>query len=222
MKLTLAFFLVLMPAKIKRFIYIKLFGFEIHETARIGMSLVMPGHLSMGKDSKIGHLNVIKGVAKVSIAESASIGSLNWISGFPKNTDSLHFVDQIDRVPALMLADHAAITNRHLIDCTDSILIGKFATVAGFRSQLLTHSISIATSRQVSRGIEIGDYTFVGTGSILLPGSSLPSFSVLGAGSILNKKYLDQYCLYAGNPARFIKTLDPASAYFNREKGFVI
>ena len=68
----------------------------------------------------------------------------------------------------------------------------------------------------------IGDYTFVGTGSIILLNSSLPSFSVLGAGSVLNKKYSEEYFLYAGNPARAVKKLEHDAAYFNRRTGYVV
>lgn len=194
----------------------------MHESSSIGLSLVMPGSLHMAKNSRIGHLNIIKGVDKVFIGESASIGSLNWISGFTKSSNSSHFTDQVERVPVLRLGAHAAITNRHLIDCTDSVSIGRYSTFAGFRSQILTHSISIADSRQRSGPVVIGDYAFVGTGTIILPNACLPSFSVLGAGSVLNKAYCDEYFLYAGNPARPVKSLDKNSAYFVRTSGYVI
>lgn len=222
MKIIAAFLFIFLPLKLKRFLYKKIFGFQLHNTARIGMSLVIPGMLSMRKNSKIGHLNVIKGVTDVSLGESASIGSLNWISGFPKETSSPHFADQINRSPRLVIGDHSAITNRHLIDCTDTVTIGRFSTFAGFRSQILTHSISITDSRQRSGPVDIGDYVFIGTGSIILANSKLPSFSVLGAGSVLTKKYCDEYQLYAGIPARPVKNIAHDAAYFNRKNGYVI
>ena len=121
-----------------------------------------------------------------------------------------------------MLGDHAAITNRHLIDCTDTVTIGCFSTFAGFRSQILTHSISIQDARQRSGPVVIGDYTFIGTASIILPNSRLPSFSVLGAGSVLNKKLNEEYWLYAGNPARPVKELAQGAAYFSRKTGYIV
>lgn len=222
MKFFICFLLIFLPFRAKRFLYKKLLGYEIHYHAKIGMSLVFPGKLTMDKNSKIGHFSVIKGVAEVALGESASIGNLNWISGFPLNTDSLHFSDQLDRRPKLKLGMHSAITNRHLIDCTDSVIIGCFSTFAGFRSQILTHSVSISEARQRSGPVTIGDYTFVGTGCIFLPNASLPSFSVLAAGSVLNKAYHDQYWLYAGSPARPIKQIEPSNSYFTRKTGFII
>lgn len=213
---------VFLPWPVKRLIYIQYSGYQIDKTSRIGFSLVMPRQLVMHKHARIGHLNVIKGLTEVSMGEKASIGSLNWISGFPENLKTEHFADQITRSPRLVIGEHSAITNRHLIDCTDTVSIGNFSTLAGFRSQILTHSISIAESRQRSGPVSIGDYTFVGTASVILSNSALPNYSVLGAGSVLNKKYTEEYQLYAGNPARRVKQLDQNAAYFNRTIGYVI
>lgn len=223
MKLFLINFLVvLLPWKIRRIVLIRFYGYKIHKSSRIGFSYVFPRCLELGLNSNIGHLNVVKSLTCLSLSESAMIGNLNWISGFPENIESMHFSDQIKRSPKLLIGKHSAVTNRHLIDCTDTVTIGCFSTFAGFRSQILTHSISIVDSRQRSGPVFIGDYTFTGTGSIILPNSFLPNFSVLGAGSVLNKKYKEEYWLYAGNPARPVKQLEADAAYFNRETGYVI
>lgn len=217
-----AILLIFFSQRLKIFLYRRWFGYQIDNTSRIGFSLVMARNVVMQKNSSIGSLNVIKGLSVVSLGEDASIGNLNWISGFPENNPGPHFADQLGRAPKLLIGEHSAITNRHLIDCTDTVTIGRFSTFAGFRSQILTHSISIAESRQRSGPVVIGDYTFVGTASVILPNTCLPSFSVLGAGSVLNKKYTEEYQLYAGNPARLIKPLDASAAYFTREAGYVI
>lgn len=222
MRMLAALIFMFFPSGIKLFCYSKFFGYQLHKSARIGFSLVLPRQLSMGENSQIGHMTVIKGVAEVSLGESATIGNLNWISGSPVNIQSLHFADQIERSPKLLVGDHAAITNRHLIDCTDAVTIGRYTTFAGFRSQILTHSISILEGRQRCGPVVIGEFAFVGTASIILPNTCLPNFSVLGAGSVLNKKYTDEYYLYAGNPARPLKMFDHGAAYFNRKTGFVI
>ncbi len=211
-----------MPLTLKKIIYKKIFKFKIDSSAKIGFSLILSDSLNMAENSKIGHFNVIKGLSEISIGMDGIIGSLNWISGFPLNRHSSHFSDQPNRSPKLVLGEHAAITNRHLIDCTDSVTIGCFSTLAGFRSQILTHSISIVDSRQRSGPVVIGDFTFIGTGVIILANSKLPDFSVLGAGSVLNKKYVEGHLLYAGNPARPIKNLATDTAYFNRKTGYVI
>ena len=69
--------------------------------------------------------------------------------------------------------------------------------------------------------IRIGDYCFVGTNSVILGGSNLPDYSVLGAKSLLNKKCEVPYSLYAGVPALTIKDLDKNAKYFQRIDGFI-
>jgi len=212
----------LLPRRIKVLALRSLFGFAVDRSARIGFSLLLPRRLTMGPNSKIGHLTVIKDISEVVLGDSASIGNLNWITGFPLGTDSAAFADQPIRQAQLTIGDHAAITNRHLVDCTDAVVIGRFATLAGFRSQILTHSISVDESRQRCKPVVIGDYTFVGTGSIILPGSRLPAHSVLGAGSVLNKEYVEEHWLYAGSPALPVKQLSKDAAYFKRTEGYVL
>lgn len=168
----------------------------------------------------IGDMTVCKGLTLLSLGEYSIIGKGNWISGFPAG-DKSYFVHQNDRQPELIVGAHSAITNRHLIDCTNSIVIGDFTTFAGFRSQILTHSIDIEHSRQSSAPVRIGDYCFVGTDCVLLGGAVLPSYSVLGAKSLLNKEYCEEYMLYAGVPARPVKAMSLQNKYFTRTVGFI-
>jgi acetyltransferase-like isoleucine patch superfamily enzyme len=101
------------------------------------------------------------------------------------------------------------------------VRIGAFATIGGFRSQLLTHSIDFAAGRQTAEPIDIGEYSFTGTNSVVLGGSSLPHHSILGAQSLLNKKWDQPYRLYAGVPATPLKELSADLEYFRRTEGFV-
>ena len=161
-----------------------------------------------------------KGISLLKMGTESYIGNLNWVSGYPAR-DSTFFKADIGRRPELIVGDNASITNRHLIDCTNLVQIGDFATCAGSRSQILTHSIDLYECRQSSKPVIIGNYCFVGTGSILLSGSVLPDYCILGANSVLNKAYADTHFLYAGNPARAVKALPTDMGYFIRKTGFV-
>lgn len=219
--LFLKFLTFLLPWPIRRIILVRIFKYEIHPSARIGLSWIYPKKLVMGSDSNIGHFNVAVHLDLISIGKNSSIARGNWITGFPTNTNSKHFSHQIDRKSSLIIGQHSAITKNHHIDCTNIIQIGNFVTVAGYSSQLLTHSINIELNIQDSSPITIGDYCFVGTASTILGGANLPSYSVLGANSLLNKPYLIPYRLYAGNPAKEIKELPMDYKYFTRVSGFV-
>ena len=148
------------------------------------------------------------------------MGNLCWITGFPPGP-SRHFAHQPERRPELHVGAHAAITHRHLIDCTATVTIGPFTTFAGYQSQILTHSIDLAASRQSSAPVTIGAYCFVGTNCVLLGGAALPDRSVLGAKSLLNKAYAEELTLYGGTPARPIQALPEDTAYFHRAEGNV-
>src|SRR5262249_29396422 len=146
----------------------------------------VPKRLIMEEGSYIGHLTACVHLDLVHLKAHASIGRANWITGFPSDGAD-HFAHQSGRHAELILCEHAAITNRHLIDCTDRVTIGRYSTFAGFRSQILAHSIDLAECRQAAQPVTIGDYCFIGTDCVLLGGSVLPSYSVLAAKSLLDK-----------------------------------
>ena len=213
---------VLLPWSIRRGLLEKHFGYSLHPTSNIGLAWVFPERLVMGPHSSIGHLTVCKNLALVELGEHSTIGRGNWITGFPAGTNSPHFAQEHDRRPELVVGAHSAITHRHLIDCTNTITIGSFTTFAGFQSQMLTHSIDLEQNRQRSAPIRIGDRCFVGTNSVLLGGSVLPDFSVLGAKSLLNKAFVQTHQLYGGVPAKPLQSLPADYASFHRTSGFVV
>jgi len=216
----LMFLSILLPWPARRSILEKQFGYSIHPTSRIGLAWICPRRLIMEENSRIGHFTLCKNIDLLHLGAHAIIGQLNWITGFPSG-NSRHFAHQMDRHPELILEAHAGISSRHLIDCTARVRIGAFATVAGFRSQLVTHSIDLPAGRQSSEPIEIGEYSFVGTEAVILGGSSLPHHSVLAAKSLLNKKWDEPYRLYGGVPAKPLKELPQDMEYFRRKEGFV-
>jgi acetyltransferase-like isoleucine patch superfamily enzyme len=221
MRKLLYLFAFLLPWALRRRLLIAVFGYTIDPTSHIGLAWVMPERLIMEPHSTIGTLTVCKGLKFLHLKQNSLIGRGNWITGFPLGS-SKHFAHERDRQPELIMGEHSAITNRHIIDCTNRISVGAFATVAGFRSQILTHSVDLEKCRQSSAPVTIGDYAFVGTDCILLGGSSLPDHSVLGAKSLLNKQYSEPFWLYAGNPARPVDRLSEDMGYFKRQVGFVV
>lgn len=211
---------VLLPWFLRRQVLRVVYGYEIHPTARIGWSWIFPGRLILAEGARIGHLNVAIHLDRMEIGAHAIIDRSNWITGFPKD-DTRHFAHRADRDPALIMGPHSAVTKRHHLDCTDRISIGAFTTVAGYASQLLTHSIDLEASRQDAVPIVIGDHCFVGTAVVVLGGAVLPARSVLGAKALLNQAQAQPGWLYAGVPARPVQALPAAAKYFSRERGWV-
>lgn len=51
----------------------------------------------------------------------------------------------------------------------------------------------------------LGDYVWIGAKSIILKGAEIPSQTVIGAGSVVNKKFTQPNTIIAGMPAKVIK-----------------
>jgi len=203
-----------LPWPLRRAALKGLFGYDIAKTARIGLSVVAADYVVLEEGARIGHFTVIRRIARL------KLGNLNWISGSGAKT--IFFKHESDRVPAVELADHAAVTQRHRIDCTNTVRIGAFSIVAGSGTQILTHGVDLKRNRQSSAPVEIGPYCFVGARSVFVKGSVLPGYCVLGAGSVLRGKQSEEYCLYSGVPAAKVKSLDKDYAYFHRTQGVVV
>ena len=174
----------------------------------------------MGEKTRIDHFTVAIHLDSIELGDYATIGRSNWITGHPSGSRQ-HFVHQPDRQPRLILGEHSAITKNHHLDCTHEIQIGCFTTVAGYQSQLLTHSIDIVAGQQDSKPIRIGDYCFIGTRCTLLGGGRLPSHCVLAAGAVLTGTFEQSFSLYGGVPARRIKDIPADARYLSRTVGFV-
>jgi len=217
----LKLFTFILPWKLRRLALNRFFGFEIHRSARIGLSWVFPDKLIMAAGTRIDHFTVAIHLDTIRLGENSTIGRGNWITGFTTKSDSLHFRHQPDRRAELIMGISSDITKNHHIDCTSTISIGDFVTVAGYQSQLLTHSIDVVKNRQDSAPIVIGDYAFVGTNVVILGGAVLPARSVLGAKSLLNKAFSEEYKLYAGVPAKLVSDIPEDAGYFHRTTGYV-
>ncbi len=220
MRKLLKLLIIFLPWALKRRALGRFFGYRLDPSARIGFAFIYPENLEMKPHSRIDHLNVAVNLTLIYLGEHSTISRGNWITGFPKH-QAPHFAHLPNRAPELVIGRHSAITKNHHIDCTARILIGDFVTIAGYRSQLLTHSINIVENYQDAQSIEIGDYCFVGTNSVILGGAKLPANSVLGAKSLLNKSFDDGFYLYAGVPAKPVKALPVDAKYFSRAVGFV-
>lgn len=214
-KILVQLILMPLPWPLRRRLLSGILGYQIAPSARIRWSVLQADKVELGPGAHVGSLTYVKGLAELLIEENGRLGNLNWVTGLPRS--SAYFRDQPDRRPSLIIRANASVTHRHLIDCTDLVEIGSFTTLGGWGTQILTHSIDIAESRQRSEPVHIGCYNFVGTRSVLLKGSSLPDYSVLAAGSVLAHAQTETYTMYSGVPAKAVRRLDEDAAYFSRE-----
>ena len=223
-----------LPWPLKRGLF-RLMGHDVHPTAHVGFSLLLVDELVLGPGAQIGHLNLIA-VDRLVMEEGASIrqlnlirhcdivhlgewaviGGMNFVNGTGRDSK---YLQGVERTPALYLGAHSCITYGHLLDTSDTIRLGPYAGLAGWRSQLLTHALDVHTAAQYTAPIEIAEYAMAATAVVLLPGSYLPPYSMLGANSLLNRRFEERYKLYGGTPAKEVADLDPDMDWYTREVG---
>jgi len=220
-RIFISILIIFLPWYFRRKLLNILFGYNISPKSKIGLSIVVPRKLTLGPGSSIGSLNMCKGLDEIFMSENSSIGNMNWISGFSANDPNVPFFrNQSERKSCLTIGKHSAITNRHLIDCSDAFTIMDFSTLAGAGTQILTHSIDLNLNEQKTNPVTIGNYCFIGTKCVILSGSSIPDYCIVGAMSLINKKLLETHALYGGVPVKMIKKLTDIK-YFSRLSGTV-
>ncbi|HHC11129.1 MAG TPA: acyltransferase [Campylobacterales bacterium] len=83
-----------------------------------------------------------------------------------------------------------------------------------------SHSLSDPKWRHKKSPISIGDYAWIATNSIILPGVTIGKGAVVGAGAVVREDIPD-YAIVTGNPAKIVEnrnrtdTLDYSPVLFN-------
>ena len=212
-------FVSVLPWFLKRPILTGCYGYDIHPRARIGLSYVFPKKMKLGDNSRIGSFNIIKNLENLVLDSESTISNFNWISAHPAQSNSF---SHKNRRAEMLVGKHSSITMWHRFDCTDSIKIGGFTTIAGYRSSFLTHSVNVVDCVQDCKPIDIGNYCFLGTNIVMLPGSRVSDHSLIGAMTLVNKPLESPYSLYAGVPVRRIRSVETGAKYFTRTTGRIV
>lgn len=70
------------------------------------------------------------------------------------------------------------------------------------------HDLKELSKRAKSKDVVIGKNCWIGMNSVILPGVHLGDNTIVGAGSIVTKSFLEGNLVIAGNPAKFIKHVE--------------
>ena len=205
-----------LPSLLKRPCYRLFFGYRIGKRVRIGLSIIDAHECEIANDVRIGHLNLVIGVKKLSIGDHTRIGHFNILRGGDEvrigryaeiirmnEINSIPEPDVVNEIePRFLLGDGSIITTGHKIDFTDRVEIGRRTILGGRNSSLWTHN------RQRTRPIEIGSFSYIGSEIRIAPGGSIPSRCIVGIGSVITKPLEGENFLIAGVPAKPIKELE--------------
>jgi carbonic anhydrase/acetyltransferase-like protein (isoleucine patch superfamily) len=214
LRLVWAVCMIVLPSRLKRHVGRLLLGWDIDPTAYIGRSVILVRHLSMGPGSSIGPLNVIRHLDELRLGEGASIATRNWITGWPMSSEA--YTHSPNRRPSLIMGKYAMITVAHDIDCSDRVELGDYASLAGYRCTILTHSLNLVLDRFVTGPVELGSRSAVMSGCTLLSGTRVPNRSIVSADSVVTTPLTQELTLYRGNPAEAIRSLPESLRFFHR------
>lgn len=218
--------IAVLPSFLKRPSYRLFFGYRIGRRVRVGFSIIDAANCEIGDDSKIGHLNIIIGVDRLSLGDHVRIGFLNIIRGGDEvnleRYSELIRMNQINSIPdpdvvnpvepCFSLGAGSIVTTGHKIDFTDRVEIGRRTIIGGRNSSIWTHN------RQRTLPIRIGEFTYVGSEIRMAPGGSLPSRCIVGIGSVITKRIEADGWLIAGVPAKPIRELGAEDKFLIERK----
>ena len=129
------------------------------------------------------------------------------------------------------ISSTAKLIIKKSIDLSDNVWIGHYSLIDGFGGVTIgkgvhvsSHTVIYSHSSQDTirllgdfymdeetatrigykiKPVSIGDYTFIGTSSVILPGSKIGKGCIIGAGSVVNGIVPD-YAIASGNPVQII------------------
>jgi acetyltransferase-like isoleucine patch superfamily enzyme len=192
----------------------RMFGHEVHPTARIGLSFISVEHLYMAENTGIASLTLIRGLRECLLHEEVDIGRFNWITAIPLH--GTEFFQKVEnRDPSLEVKFGSVILHRHIVDCNAKVTIGELSGLAGYRTTVLTHGVDIRENAQTATPVTIGDRTMVASNCVLLGGAVVPDYSVVSAGSTVRDAFTEPG-LYSGVPATRVSGLPQDAKFFHR------
>ena len=150
-------------------------------------------------------------------------GKLQIGNSFRMNSGKLHnpigrnqrCVISVSEKAELKIGDHVGMSSVAII-CQQQITIGDHVKIGGNTLIYDTdfHSLDASERSRIpelpehinKKPVIIGNHVFIGGHCIILKGSNIGEYSIVGAGSVVSGT-IPPYELWAGNPARFIRKI---------------
>lgn len=181
-------------------------GHRISPSARIGFAFVGSDRIYMAAGSRIGNLSVVN-VRRLVLHRNAQIGRMNYCGGpfslLLSERAALGNRNIVTRArhgisygaAQLVLGELSKITAGHKVDCTNSVMIGPFCTIAGTGSQIWTHGY-VHTDEpperyRVDGRVQLGRNVNIGSRSIITGGVNIADDIMVGVGTTISKSLME-------------------------------
>lgn len=106
----------------------------------------------------------------------------------------------------------SGIVGHFSIDIGNDVWIGHYVYITDQNHGYENIDIPISLQTQVERAVSIGDGTWLGAGTVVLPGARIGKHVAVGANSVVTGP-LPDYCVAVGAPARVIKQYSAESGW---------
>jgi acetyltransferase-like isoleucine patch superfamily enzyme len=184
-------------SSLRRFFYSALFGYSLRGTT-LGFGTVINVDSFTAEGVRIGSFNQFTGPIKVAIRQKTSIGSHNIFDcgqwALLEETKD----DIFERT--LILGEECLITSYHRFDLCGRIEFGQKVWIAGAGTQFWTHG-----PRVKNRNIFLASHIYVGSSSLISPGVTIASHSMIAMGSVVTGTFQEEHTLIGGVPAKVLK-----------------
>ena len=106
------------------------------------------------------------------------------------------------------IGTNSSINRRCYLDGRGGLSIGNNVSISP-EVHLITaeHDLNDASFSYITAPIELGDFVWIGTRAIVLPGVRLGKGCVVGAGAVVTKSF-ESNSVLVGNPAKKMKSRD--------------
>lgn len=112
-----------------------------------------------------------------------------------------------------LLKENSSIGRNCYLDLRGELEIGKNVSISpDVKIITATHDLNSTDFKYLTRKVNIGNYVWIGTASIILPGVRIGEGAVVAAGSVVSRN-VDDYSVVAGNPAKKIKSRNKQLEY---------
>jgi acetyltransferase-like isoleucine patch superfamily enzyme len=120
-------------------------------------------------------------------------------------TSTLHFPQNISRGINVYPGDSPG----NYIEASNGVFIGDYTNIGpnvGIVSA--NHNLTDNSKHDKAPPIKIGKFCWIGMNAVVLPGVELGDFTIVGAGTVVSKSFTEGYCVLGGTPAQIIRHLD--------------
>lgn len=223
-----AVLLFLIPTFLVRHL-LNVFGHRIHENVRIGFSWIWCDLIALERGVRIGHLNLII-ARRILLRERAYFGRWNVVKGpidvILSKRASLGSSIKVLRGPIgvssgaaqLWLGELAKLTALHRVDCTQTVRIGAYSTVAGAASQIWTHGYVHALEGQgryrIDGRVDIKNNVYIGSACLISMGVRIGSGVIVGGGTTVASS-IEEPGLYVSGALRALPRPSPPESRFD-------